>query len=86
MLSKHPWDLMSHAILCFLYTYLGMKAVRPEWFLFIIMTCLFVSIMVEIEQKTQVGTNHLTWKEYFWKHSFGDLVADGLGILLGMLL
>ena len=85
-MSKHPVDWGIHFCLCWLYIHFGMKAIRPEWFLFIIVTCLFVSVMVEIEQKTQVGTNRLNWKEYFWKHSFGDLMADILGVLAGVLI
>lgn len=76
-MSKHPWDWGIHFVLCFIPVYFGCA----EWFV-----VLFVGLIVEWEQKAQVWYNHLTWKEYFWKHSFGDFVADGLGIVLGILI
>ena len=30
--------------------------------------------------------NELSWKDYFLRHSLGDLIADGLGIITGLML
>jgi len=71
MMSKHPFDWICHAILCAIPVYFGWAA----WFI-----VAFVGIYVEYIQKTQVWYNHFSWKEYFWEHSLGDLIADGFGI------
>lgn len=75
-MSKHPWDWGIHFGLCFIPVCFDWA----EWFV-----VLFAGLIVEYEQKMQVGTNHLSWKEYFRKHSLGDLIADALGITIGIL-
>lgn len=76
-LSKHPWDWFIHFSMCAIPVYYGWAT----WFV-----ALFVGIMLEYEQKTQVGYNELFWEEYFIKHSFGDLIADVIGIIVGIII
>lgn len=73
-MSKHPWDWIIHAILCGIPIVFGWAS----WFVVV-----FVAIAIEYEQKPQVWYNSLSWSEYFFKHAFMDLIADGLGIALG---
>jgi hypothetical protein len=76
-LSQHPYDLLIHFALCFTPVYFGWAT----WFV-----VAFVAVMIEYEQKTQVGYNNLSWREYFLQCSLSDLIADGLGIITGMVL
>jgi hypothetical protein len=77
LLSKHPIDWIIHFTLCFIPVYFGWAT----WFVVII-----VGVIIEFEQKTQIGYNELSWGEYFIKHSFGDLIADCIGIIIGLIL
>lgn len=76
-LSLHPCDWLIHFILCFIPIYLGWAT----WFV-----VAFVSVMIEYEQKPLVWYNDLTWREYFLQCSLWDLVADGLGIITGIVM
>ena len=75
-LSQHPFDWIIHATLCFVPIYFGWA----EWFVVI-----FISVMLEYEQKFQYWNMELTWKEYFKIKSKSDLIADGIGIILGLI-
>jgi hypothetical protein len=78
MLSRHPYDWLVHFGLCFAAIYYNAASV---------IAVVFVAVMIEYEQKTQVGYNELSWKEYFaLRHSLGDLIADGLGIITGLIM
>jgi hypothetical protein len=77
ILSKHPFDWIVHFILCFVPVYFGWAI----WFV-----VLFVCVLIEYEQKTQVWYNHFSWREYIIKCSLGDMIADILGIIIGMYL
>ena len=76
-LSKHPYDWLIHFGLCFAAIY---------FYATVVIVVVFVAMMLEYEQKTQVWYNELTWREYFLRHSLGDLVADGLGIITGLIM
>ena len=76
-LSQHPYDWLIHFGLCFAAIYFNSASV---------IAVIFVAVMLEYEQKTQVGYNELSWKDYFLRHSLGDLIADGLGIITGLML
>ena len=78
-MNKHPWDWIIHAIACFV----PVVICSPVWAIAII---IFLSMgYLEIAQKSQVWYNDDTWKEYFWKHSFGDLIANSIGIGLAII-
>ncbi len=76
-LSKHPYDWLIHAVLCCI-------PIVFDWATWFVV--LFVGVVLEFEQKAQVWYDSLTWTEYIGEHAFGDLVADGLGIGLGLYL
>jgi len=77
MLSKHPTDWIIHFILCAIPVFFGWA----EWFV-----VFFVAVLVEYEQKDQTWYAKYSWKKYFLKCSLGDLIADGLGIVVALLL
>jgi len=82
-LSKHPFDWIVHETLNFVFVSLGLMAIKPGWWWFIIGTAIFVSIMIEFEQWNYSGRQPI--KEYFYSHVQGDLIADSIGIILGVL-
>ena len=71
------WDWVIHFSLCFIAIWQRQAS---------ILATVFVAGMIEYEQKKQVGTYNLTWKDYLLKHSLGDFIADALGIGLGFLI
>jgi len=73
-LSKHPIDFIIHFALCFAAIYFHQATVAAT---------IFVAVMLEYEQWSYSGQK-LTW-EYFYYKVLGDLIADGLGILLSIL-
>jgi len=77
MLSKHPFDWTVHFLLCAIPVYFGWAT----WFVVLI-----VGIIIEYEQKYQYWYCDLVWKDYFIEKSLGDLIANGLGIVVALLL
>jgi len=77
LLSKHPFDWLIHSGLCFSAVYFHQATPFAT---------LFVGVILEYEQKAQRWSYSLTWKEYFIKSSLGDLIADLVGIVIGMIL
>jgi hypothetical protein len=75
ILSKHPFDWIIHFILCFCAVYFHQAT---------ILATIFVAVMLEYEQWSY-SKQLFTW-EYFYFKVFGDLVADGLGIVVAKLL
>ena len=75
--SRHPYDYFVHATLCCI-------PVTFSWATWFVV--LFVGVILEFEQKTQVWYDSLTWAKYICEHAFGDLVADSMGIGLGLYL
>jgi hypothetical protein len=75
ILSKHPLDWLTHFILCLVPVWHGWCT----WFV-----AAFVAIGVEYEQWSYAGRPPLS--QYFWHKMFGDLVADTVGIIGGVLL
>ena len=73
-LSRHPYDWIIHFFLCALPIAFG-------WANWIVVV--FVSLMIEYEQRYQVWYRELSWRDYLMKKSLGDLLSDGLGILVG---
>ena len=76
-LSVHPFDYFCHAALCFVPVYFGWAT----WFVVV-----FVSVMIEWEQKSQIWYNDKTWREYFLQDSLGDLIANGIGIGIALII
>ena len=74
-LSKHPYDWIIHFALCFIAVYFRQATV---------LATIFVAVMIEYEQ-WKYSKEKLTW-EYFYFKVLGDLIADGLGILVAVLL
>jgi len=74
-LSKHPYDWIIHAILCFIPLWQNWAT----WFVVV-----FVAVMLEYEQWSYAGKPRF-W-QYFWYKVFGDLVADTIGIIVGVIL
>ena len=74
-LSKHPIDWAVHALLCFITVWQGWAT----WFVVV-----FVALMLEHEQWKYSGQK-LTW-EYFYYKMLGDLIADTMGIIAGILI
>ena len=63
--------------MCFAAVYFGWAV----WFVVAV-----VAAMVEYEQKYQFWTYHWTWWDYIRYKAAGDLVADSIGIVGGLLL
>jgi len=82
MLSKHPYDLILHAVLCAIPVYFGFSISAKAGIGFCVVV-LIVSVMIEYEQKHQVWYHHLSWKTYLLSHSILDLLADLAGIIIG---
>jgi hypothetical protein len=74
-LSRHPFDWAVHFGLCLAATATGWAA----WWV-----VLFVGALIEYEQKFQVWTYEWTWHRYLLYCSLGDLVADIMGIGVGV--
>ena len=76
-MAKHPYDWALHCGLCAIP-----NAVLPDWRMAV--TVLAAGAILEYEQYFQPWYNVLSAKEYFKKHAAGDLIADTLGILIGL--
>lgn len=74
LLDKHPIDWIIHLILCFI----PLQQHWATWFVVV-----FVSIMLEYEQ-WKYSRQQFTWN-YFRQQCLGDLVADAVGIIGGLL-
>ena len=74
-MSKHPYDWIIHTLLCFIPIYFNWAT----WFVVV-----FVALGVEYEQWNYAGKPKL--KDYFFKHVLGDLIADAIGVIGGLLL
>jgi hypothetical protein len=77
-MSKHPYDWIIHAVLCMI------PVIFLEPTLYAVITVLFVGILVEYEQKSQIWYTQYTWWEYIRFHAFFDFLADWIGILIGI--
>jgi len=81
-ISKHPFDWIIHATLNFIFVFLGLLFIKAGYGWFIIGTAIFVSVMIEYEQWKYAGKPK---DNYFIKHVLGDLMADAIGILGGII-
>jgi hypothetical protein len=74
-LSKHPYDWLIHFGLCFAAIYFNQATV---------LAVVFVAVMIEYEQ-WRYSHQKFTW-EYFYYKILGDLIADGIGIVVALLI
>jgi len=73
-LSEHPYDWIIHCLLCFIPIYFGWAT----WFVVV-----FVAVMLEYEQWSYAGRPTII--KYFISKVLGDLIADAIGIIGGVL-
>lgn len=80
IISTHPWDYLIHFVLCGLGVLIGGAHVGA------VIIVSFSAIIIEYEQKFSVWNYELSWFEYLKKKAIGDLIADILGILAGLII
>ena len=74
-MSKHPFNWLVHFALC-------AGAVGFGWATWFVV--LFVAVMVEWEQRSQTWYAPLSDSQYWFRKATPDLVADVLGIAVGL--
>lgn len=76
-LSRFPYDFIIHFLACFLPLCL-----YNGWEMVVVV--LAFMLYLEYEQKGLVGYYDMSWKEYFIDHALRDIIADILGIVVGL--
>jgi len=82
-LSRHPFDWIIHGVLCFIPIAYGYWESLRVGIVITVIT-LFVAGMIEYEQRFSIYNANLTWKEYIEEKVLGDIVADLVGLSLGI--
>lgn len=89
-MDKHPYDWGIHFMFLFVYTFISLLMSNTTLQAILWITCVgvTVSIMIEFEQWNLYWKSHYKdFTEYILDFNIttGDLIADGLGIIAGIL-